>query len=62
VLLFSAIALVAIVFSLSIRRRRIWVRVTGEKIEYAGLARGDDEHLESVLKEIKDEIEKEAQA
>ena len=62
VLLFSAIALVAIVFSLSIRRRRIWVRVTGEKIEYAGLARGDDEHLETVLQEIKDEIEKEARA
>ena len=60
VLLFAAIALIAIVFSLSIRRRRVWVRVRGEKIEYAALARGDDEQLESVLSEIKDEIEKEA--
>lgn len=62
VLLFSSIALVAIVFSLSVRRRRVWVRQSGEKIEFAGLARGDDEHLESVLAEIKEEIEKEARA
>lgn len=62
VLLFSAIALVAIVISLSVRRRRIWVRQTGEKIEFAALARGDDEHLEAVLDEIKEEIEKEARA
>jgi len=60
VLIFAAIALVSIVFSLSIRRRRVWVRVRDEKIEYAALARGDDEHLEAVLAEIKDEIEKEA--
>lgn len=62
VLLFSSIALVAIVFSLSVRRRRVWVRQSGENIEFAGLARGDDEHLESVLAEIKEEIEKEARA
>ncbi|MEK9599841.1 MAG: cytochrome c biogenesis protein ResB, partial [Pontimonas sp.] len=60
VLVFAAVALVSIVFSLSIRRRRVWVRVRGEKIEYAALARGDDEQLETVLSEIKEEIEKEA--
>lgn len=62
VLVFSFIALIAIVFSLSVRRRRVWVRQSGEKIEFAALARGDDETLEAVLEEIKEEIEKEARA
>ena len=62
VMLFSFVALAAIVFSLTVRRRRVWVRQTGEKIEFAALARGDDETLEAVLEEIKDEIEKEARA
>ncbi|MGA1713347.1 MAG: cytochrome c biogenesis protein ResB, partial [bacterium] len=57
VLLFSSIALVAIVLSLSITRRRIWVRISHERIEYAGLARGDDDRLDEILREIKDEIE-----
>jgi cytochrome c biogenesis protein len=57
VLIFSSIALVAIVLSLSITRRRIWVRISHERIEYAGLARGDDDRLDEILREIKDEIE-----
>ena len=57
VLLFAAIGLVSLVLSLSIQRRRVWVRVTDEKIEYAGLARGDDAGLEPLVLEIKAEIE-----
>lgn len=58
VLVFSFVALIAIVISLSIMRRRVWVRVTDERIEYAGLARGDDARLEQIVLEIKEEIEK----
>lgn len=58
VLIFSFIALFAIVISLSIMRRRIWVRVGHERIEYAGLARGDDAQLEQIVSEIKEEIER----
>lgn len=58
VLLFSFVALIAIVISLSIMRRRVWVRVGDERIEYAGLARGDDAQLEQIVLEIKAEIEK----
>jgi cytochrome c biogenesis protein len=57
VLLFSFIALFAVVISLSVVRRRIWVRIGDERIEYAGLARGDDEQLEQIVTEIKEEIE-----
>lgn len=57
VLVFAALALVSLVLSLSIQRRRVWVRVTDEKIEYAALARGDDAGLESLVLEIKSEIE-----
>ncbi len=58
VLIFSFIALIAIVISLSVMRRRVWVRVEDERIEYAGLARGDDAQLEQIVLEIKEEIEK----
>lgn len=58
VLIFSFVALFAIVISLSIMRRRIWVRVGHERIEYAGLARGDDAQLEQIVTEIKEEIER----
>ncbi len=57
VLVFAALALVSLVLSLSIQRRRVWVRVADEKIEYAALARGDDAGLESLVLEIKSEIE-----
>jgi cytochrome c biogenesis protein len=57
VLIFSLVALIAIVISLSITRRRIWVRVGYGRIEYAALARGDDDQLEQILREMKEEIE-----
>ncbi|NCW29370.1 MAG: hypothetical protein EBV98_03185 [Actinobacteria bacterium] len=53
----SPIALVAIVFSLSVRRRRVWVRQAAGKIEYAALARGDDEGLEELIVDLRKEIE-----
>ena len=56
-MVFSFVALFAVVISLSVVRRRIWVRVDGGRIEYAGLARGDDDQLESIVLEIKSEIE-----
>lgn len=58
VLIFSFVALIAIVISLSIMRRRVWVRVGDERIEYAGLARGDDAQLEQIVLDIKEQIEK----
>jgi cytochrome c biogenesis protein len=57
VLIFSFIALFAIVISLSVVRRRVWVRIKDERIEYAGLARGDDAQLQTIVREIKEEIE-----
>lgn len=57
VLIFAFIALFAIVISLSVVRRRVWVRIKDERIEYAGLARGDDAQLETIVREIKEEIE-----
>ncbi len=57
VLIFSFIALFSIVISLSVVRRRVWVRIKDERIEYAGLARGDDAQLETIVREIKEEIE-----
>ena len=57
ILIFAFIALIAIVFSLSIRRRRVWVRQAGGKIEYAALARGDDDGLDELIEDLRREIE-----
>jgi cytochrome c biogenesis protein ResB len=56
-MVFAFIALVAIVFSLSVRRRRVWVRQLAGKIEYAALARGDDDGLEELIVDLRKEIE-----
>jgi cytochrome c biogenesis protein len=57
IMVFAFIALVAIVFSLSVRRRRVWVRQLAGKIEYAALARGDDDGLEELIVDLRKEIE-----
>jgi len=57
IMVFAFIALVAIVFSLSVRRRRVWVRQAAGKIEYAALARGDDDGLEELIVDLRKEIE-----
>jgi len=57
ILIFAFIALTAIVFSLSVRRRRVWVRQLDGKIEYAALARGDDDGLDELVKDLRRDIE-----
>lgn len=57
ILIFAFIALIAIVFSLSVRRRRVWVRQADGKIEYAALARGDDDGLDELIEDLRREIE-----
>lgn len=57
ILIFAFVALIAIVFSLSVRRRRVWVRLRDGKIEYAALARGDDDGLDELVKDLRREIE-----
>jgi cytochrome c biogenesis protein len=57
ILIFAFIALIAIVFSLSVRRRRVWVRLRDGRIEYAALARGDDDGLDELVKDLRREIE-----
>jgi cytochrome c biogenesis protein len=57
IMVFAFIALVAIVFSLSVRRRRVWVRQAAGKMEYAALARGDDDGLEELIVDLRKEIE-----
>jgi cytochrome c biogenesis protein len=57
VLVFSLIALFSVTASLTIPRRRVWLRAEGEKIELAALARNDDPKLNDWLAEIKKQIE-----
>jgi cytochrome c biogenesis protein len=56
VLVFAILVIAGLFTSLFIPRRRIWVRATatkrGTRIQYAGLARGDDPRLEAALAEI----------
>lgn len=57
VLLFAVLALAGLFTSLLIPRRRLWVKATGDaagglRVEYAGLARGDDPNLNRVLKDL----------
>jgi cytochrome c biogenesis protein len=44
-LVFAALILGGLLLSLFIPRRRVWVKVVGDDIEYAGLARGEDPTL-----------------
>ena len=50
-MLFGGLAL-----SLFIARRRVWVRVSGDQIEIAGLARGEDPRVEEAVDEIAQEL------
>ena len=54
VLLFASLVVAGLVTSLFIPRRRVWVKVSGATLEYAGLARGDDPGLEAAVAEIAD--------
>lgn len=50
-MLFGGLAL-----SLFIARRRVWVRVSGDQIEIAGLARGEDPRVGEAVEEIAQEL------
>ncbi|HJG79621.1 MAG TPA: cytochrome c biogenesis protein ResB [Brevibacterium senegalense] len=50
-LLFGGLAL-----TLFVARRRVWVRVSGDEIEIAGLARGEDPRVEEAVDEIAQEL------
>ena len=56
VLLFAGFVLAGLLTSLFIPRRRVWVKAvkhgTGWRLEYAGLARGEDPTLESAVEDI----------
>lgn len=52
ILLSALLAMFAVSVSLSVRRRRVWVRVADEKIEFAGLARSEDPALEGVVDDL----------
>lgn len=56
ILLSALLAMFSVAVSLSVRRRRVWVRVSqaahGAKIEFAGLARSEDPALEGVVDDL----------
>jgi cytochrome c biogenesis protein len=54
VLLFSVLVLGGLITSLFIPRRRMWVKVVSDTIEYAGLARGDDAALSGAVADLAD--------
>ncbi|MDJ0323492.1 cytochrome c biogenesis protein ResB [Cryobacterium sp. PH31-AA6] len=59
VLSFAVLALLGLLTSLFVPRRRVWVKATEEadgslRLEYAGLARGEDPALESVVSALAD--------
>jgi len=54
VLLFAVLVVGGLVTSLFIPRRRVWVKVVGDTIEYAGLARGEDPGLVAAITELAD--------
>ncbi len=52
VLFFALLALGSLLFSLFIPRRRVWIAVTGSKVEVGALARGDDPTLDARVAEL----------
>jgi cytochrome c biogenesis protein len=60
VLIFAVLVLAGLLTSLFVPRRRLWVKVLPEedgrlRVEYAGLARGDDPGLAAAVTELADE-------
>jgi cytochrome c biogenesis protein len=52
VLGFAIAAVLGLLTSLFIPRRRVWVKVAGDRIEYAGLARGEDPTLDAAVADL----------
>lgn len=55
-LAFALLALVALATSLSVQRRRVWLRKTENGFEVAGLSKNDDPKLEQVVVDLIEEI------
>lgn len=59
VLVFAVLAIFGLAASLFVPRRRMWVKASptadGVRLEYAGLARGDDPTLEAAVEALRDE-------
>jgi cytochrome c biogenesis protein len=56
VLFFALLALSGLIVSLTIPRRRVWVKTTATGIEVAALARGDDPNLNRIIEELAEEL------
>ena len=52
VLAFALLVVAGLLTSLFIPRRRVWVKVVGSRLEYAGLARGEDPTLEAAVEAL----------
>jgi cytochrome c biogenesis protein len=52
VLAFAVLVVAGLLTSLFIPRRRVWVKVVGSRIEYAGLARGEDPTLDAAVEDL----------
>ena len=52
VLLFALLVVAGLLTGLFVPRRRVWVKVVGSRLEYAGLARGEDPTLESAVEDL----------
>lgn len=55
-LLFSTLLLAGLGLSLFIPRRRVWVRVSGDEVEVAALARGEDPRVEQTVEDLAVEL------
>ncbi|MEO5920767.1 MAG: cytochrome c biogenesis protein ResB [Pseudolysinimonas sp.] len=51
-LLFAVLILGGLLVSLFVPRRRVWVKAVGGRLEYAGLARGEDPTLEAAVADL----------
>ena len=54
VLLFAVLVVAGLMTSLFIPRRRVWVKAVGSRLEYAGLARGEDPTLDAAVESLAD--------
>jgi cytochrome c biogenesis protein len=57
VLFFALLALAGLMISLTVPRRRVWVKTTETGIEVAALARGDDPRLERLVSELAESLQ-----
>ena len=48
----SALVLIGLALSLFVPRRRVWVRIKGDAVEVAALARGEDPMVERAAKDL----------